>query len=262
MLDINGVGPMARFVGDLALLLPVIAGADGQDPFVHVDGTSAAGLPLTGLRIGFYTDDGVWPTTDGTRKAVARAADALVSVGHEVEEARPPDVAEATDLFFALMAADGGARARDDLAGAERHLPSFARLLEDLRPLAVDAEGFFELSRRLFAFRERVRAFVGRFDAVLAPVAAGPAPLHGRCPGDDPEAESFLPFNYTHAYSLAGLPVTVVRAGDEAGLPVGVQVVAGAFRDEGALSVASALEEALGSFRGPPEAFAAAPALA
>jgi Asp-tRNA(Asn)/Glu-tRNA(Gln) amidotransferase A subunit family amidase len=263
MLDINGVGPMARFVADLALLLPLVAGADGQDPFVHAAAApTSAGPPAPGLRIGFYTDDGVWPTTDATRRAVERAARALASARHEVAETPPPGVAEATDLFFALMAADGGARAREDLAGADRHVPSFARLLEDLRPLAVDAAGFFELVRRLYAFRQRVRAFVGRFDLVLAPVAAGPAPLHGRSPGDDAEADSYLPFNYTHAYSLAGLPVTVIRAGDEGGLPLGVQIVAGAFRDELSLLVAGALEEALGSFRGPPEAFAAAQAVA
>ncbi len=39
MLDLNGVGPMARFVEDLALLLPVLAGPDGCDPFVQ-------GVPL------------------------------------------------------------------------------------------------------------------------------------------------------------------------------------------------------------------------
>ena len=37
-------------------------------------------------------------------------------------------------------------------------------------------------------------------------------------------------------------------AGEEDGLPVGVQVVAGAFRDHVALAAAAALEEAFGGF--------------
>ncbi len=37
MLDMNAIGPMARYVEDLELLLPVLAGRDGIDPFVHGD---------------------------------------------------------------------------------------------------------------------------------------------------------------------------------------------------------------------------------
>src|SRR5439155_1566482 len=34
MLDLLCLGPMARFVEDLALLLPIVAGPDGVDPYV------------------------------------------------------------------------------------------------------------------------------------------------------------------------------------------------------------------------------------
>ncbi len=204
-------------------------------------------MALEGLRVGFYAHDGVWPVTESTRVAVERAAALLAAAGCAVEEAAPPDVAEATDLFFALMAADGGARARADVAAAGGvHTPAFAALLESIRPLAVDAAGFFALVRRLFSFRARVRAFVGRFGVLLAPVTAGPAPPHGCRPGDEAALDEYLPFNYTHAFSLAGLPVSVVRAGEERGLPLGVQVVAPAFRDHVALAVAGAVESGLG----------------
>jgi Asp-tRNA(Asn)/Glu-tRNA(Gln) amidotransferase A subunit family amidase len=159
------------------------------------------------------------------------------------------------------MAADGGARARADLARAGgRHVPQLARLLEDLRPLAVDAAGFFELAQRLFAFRSAVRAFLGEYDVVLAPVTAGPAPLHGCAPGQDTPLESYLPFNYTHAYSLAGVPAVVVRAGTARGLPVGVQIVANAFHDHVALAAGAALERAIGAFPGAPTALDASAA--
>jgi Asp-tRNA(Asn)/Glu-tRNA(Gln) amidotransferase A subunit family amidase len=81
---------------------------------------------------------------------------------------------------------------------------------------------------------------------VIAPAAGGPAPLHGCTPGLDTPIESYEAFNYTHAYSLAGLPVAVVRAGAERGLPIGVQVVAGAFREDVALAAAAAIEEDAG----------------
>ncbi|HJU48393.1 MAG TPA: amidase family protein, partial [Gaiellaceae bacterium] len=116
--------------------------------------------------------------------------------------------------------------------------------------LALDAAGFFALAERAFAFRAAVRAFVAGYDVVLAPVTVGSAPLPGRRPGDDGELESYLPFNYTHAYSVAGLPVAVVPAGTERGLPLGVQIVAGAFRDDVALAAARSLEQDLGGFAG------------
>jgi Asp-tRNA(Asn)/Glu-tRNA(Gln) amidotransferase A subunit family amidase len=151
-----------------------------------------------------------------------------------------------------MMAADCGAQARTDTASADgRHVPQFARLLEDLRPLAVDASGFFALTRRLFELRAAIRGFIGGYDVVLCPVAPGPAPPHGCTPGDETALESYLAFNYTHAFSVAGLPVAVVRAGTERGLPLGIQVVAGAFADHVALAAAAVLERELGGFRPP-----------
>ena len=252
MLDMHCIGPMGRSVDDVALVLGLIAGRDDVDPFVQgmpVGDHTTVDVPS--LRVGFYTDDGAWPVTPATVEAVESAARALADHGCDVEEATIPDLTPATDLFFELMAADGGARARVDLAAAEgRHVEQMATLLQDLEPLALDASAFFALARRAFDFRAAVRAFVGRYDVVLAPVTVGAAPLHGRRPGDDGELESYLPFNYTHAYSVAGLPVAIVPAGSERGLPLGVQIVAGAFADHVTLAVAGALEERLGGFAG------------
>jgi amidase len=252
--DIATIGPMARHVEDLAVLLPIIAGADGVDPFVHgVPVRDPAAVDVRSLSVGFYTYDGLWRVSPGVAAAVEAAAAALADLGCAVEEALPPDLSGATDMFFALMAADGGARARADLApAAGRHSKQMSRLLDDLRPLALDAGGFFALVRYLFAFRAALRAFVGRYDVVLAPPAAGPAPLHGCVPGTDEPLANYDAFNYTHVYSAAGLPVAVVRVSEERGLPLGVQIVASAFRDDVALAVAAALEQVFGSFRGAP----------
>jgi amidase len=238
MLDMNAVGPMARHVEDLGLLLPVLAGPDGVDPFVQgVPVGDPDGVDVGALRIGFYTDDGVAPPVSaGTDAAIRAAAEALGA-----EEATPPDVAEAIDLFFAVMAADGGAQARADTAGG-RHVKQFADLLVELRPLAVDASELLSLFRRMFEFRARMRAFVGAYDVVLCPVTTGPAPPHGCAPGTETPIDSYLAFNYTHTYSLSGLPVAVVRIGEERGLPLGVQIVASAFREDAALAVAAVLE--------------------
>lgn len=262
MLDMNAVGPMTRFVEDLGLLLPVLAGRDSVDPFVQgVAPGDPDEVDVSGLRVGFYEADGVFPVSSETAAAIGGAARALEADGCAVDEARPPDLRAATELFFALMAADGGAQARADTAAVEpRHVEQFSRLLEDLRPLALDAAGLFALVRRMFELRATVRAFVDAYDVVVCPVAPGPAPPHGRTPGDETPLESYLAFNYTHAFSIAGLPVAVVRVGSSGGLPLGVQIVAGAFRDHVAVAVAAALERDLGGFAPPSRDTAEAPA--
>ena len=212
MLDTSAVGPMARSAGDLALLLPMIAGGDGIDPFVgpaHVGDHRA--VAIEGLRVGFYPDDGAWPATRETRAAVERAAAVLGEAGAQVTEVAPPPVAESVDMFFKMMAADGGARARADLAPAGgRHVPQMTWLLENLAQHALSAGELFDVLEQWAAYRARMHAFIAPYDVVLSPVAPGPAPLHGCRPGDDQPVETYLPWANAMAHSAAGVPVAVV----------------------------------------------------
>ena len=81
-------------------------------------------------------------------------------------------------------------------------------------------------------------------DVVLTPVAPTIAPLYKVQPDGDHQ------FSYTVPYSLSGNPCVVVRAGTSSeGMPIGVQVVAGNFRDATALRAARAIERALGGWR-------------
>jgi Asp-tRNA(Asn)/Glu-tRNA(Gln) amidotransferase A subunit family amidase len=243
MLDMNAVGPMARYVADAELLLPLLAGPDGIDPFVGQAMLADPGATAAPLRVGFYVDDGVATPDAATREAVVSAARALEHDGCLVEEVTPPDVSQATEIFFGMMAADGGAQARIDLADAEgRHTRQLSSLLDGLAGQALDAVGYFSLFRRWAALRGTIRAFVAAYDAVLAPVTVGAAPLHGCTPGTDAPLESYDVFNYAHAFSIAGLPVAVLPVAEDAGLPLGVQVVANPFHDRVALAAAALLE--------------------
>ena len=243
MLDMSAIGPMARYVEDAELLLPVLAGPDGIDPFVGRAMLADPGTTDTPLRVGFYVDDGVATPDAVTRGAVVSAARALEHAGCLVDEVAPPDVSQATEIFFGMMAADGGAQARIDLADAGgRHTPQMTSLLNDLAGQALDAVGYFSLFRRWAALRATIRAFVAAYDVVLAPVTVGAAPLHGCTPGADAPLASYDVFNYTHAFSIAGLPVAVLPVAADAGLPLGVQLVANPFHDRVALAAAGRLE--------------------
>ena len=59
-----------------------------------------------------------------------------------------------------------------------------------------------------------------------------------------------MPWSNVMAYTMAGVPVAVVPAGSERGLPIGVHLAAAPFAEEVALAAAAAVEEALGGYAG------------
>lgn len=254
MLDMATIGPMGRAAEDVAMLLPIIAGPDGVDPFVSASPLGdVRTVDVAGLRIGYFDEDPVAAVTPGTRSAIAAAARALADAGAAVEEATAPSLADVPGTGFRMMAADGGARFRADLEPAGgRHVPQVTWLMDMLRPFALSAEGFFELMRAWSALRSELRAFVSRHDAVLCPAAAGPAPLHRCRPSDDRELADYDDYAYAFAFAIAGVPGAVVPVAMERGTPVGVQVLAPAYRDHVALAVAGALEETLSPAVPPP----------
>jgi amidase len=206
------VGPMARYVDDLWLLLPILAGPDGVDSGVIPMPLAKRLGALKGLKVAWYADDGITKPTRATAAAVRAASNALQKAGCKVTQARPPGLDEAREVTLGYW-------------GRKR----------------IATERLF---LRWDGFRSSLLKFMAEYDIILSPVAAGPAPEYG--------AKSRLEdqFSYTIPYSLGGNPCAVVRAGTSPdGLPIGVQLVARNWCDEVALSAARAIEKSLGGWR-------------
>jgi amidase len=76
------IGPVARFVEDLILTLPIIAGVDWRDPaVVPMPLGDPAAVELNSLRVAFYTDNGVAAPTPETVDVVRNAATVLSDAG-------------------------------------------------------------------------------------------------------------------------------------------------------------------------------------
>src|SRR5215831_13372659 len=83
-------GPMARFVEDLHLILPIICGPDWQDPaIVPMPLGDPAAVEIKQLRVAVHTDNGILPPTATIRDAVRTAAQTLADAGVAVEEVCP-----------------------------------------------------------------------------------------------------------------------------------------------------------------------------
>jgi amidase len=212
-------GPMARFVEDLRLVLPIICGPDWRDPaIVPMPLGDPAAVELTRLRAAVHTDNGVVSPTAAIQDTVRRAAQALAEAGVTVEEACPQALERSRALASALAAADGRAWVRRLLARAgttEVH-PWLAANLAQAQEMP--AHTLTELLEDIDQFRSAMLAFMASYDVILCPVNASPAPPHGTWR----EAFRQGAYSYTQAYNLTGWPAAVVRgARRRRGCPLG-----------------------------------------
>jgi amidase len=241
------IGPIARYVDDLALLLPLIMGPDFVDPGIApLAWNDPADTRPGGLRVAFHTDNGVATPTPDTVSTVRSAADALSGAGVRVTEARPTGLERVMEVGVPAYFWDGGAAIRRLLAAAGT---TGSPLAQSPAGPGAPADRVDRILADLEQWRSGMLGFLREHDAILCPVCASPAMPHG---GAEDQA-SFPKFSYTFAYNLTGWPAAVVRAGTSAeGLPIGVQVVARPGREDVALAVTRFLERDRGGYRPPP----------
>jgi len=235
------IGPLARSVDDLTLLLRLIAGPDDIDPGVApLRWHDPEAVDLSSLRVSFHTDNGIVTPTAETEQTIENVARQLASVVASVEDARPTNIEQTADLI-ALYSWDGGAAVRRLWLDAGTTEPSLQRPEAVLNAAELDA-----LITRWYAFRSSMHSFMADYDAIVCPVNATPARPHG------PDMADLSGFTYTFTYNLTGWPGAVVRAGTSPeGLPIGVQIVARPGREDVALAIAKRVESEFGGYERP-----------
>jgi Asp-tRNA(Asn)/Glu-tRNA(Gln) amidotransferase A subunit family amidase len=254
------LGPMARRVEDLALLFDVLAGEGTAEPMSAMTSDARRGHArnlLRGRRVAWYTDDGVVPVTEETRRAVESAARALDAAGLPVGEERPPGVERAPDLWTALFSRASLHQLREVYAGHEEMAGDFVRAM--LR-VSVDRVQPPTLDEFIDAWieRDRLRASLVRWmntrPLIIAPVGAVPAFEHGarKVFVGEKSLSVFRAFSYSQTFNVFGLPAACVPVGrSPEGLPIGVQIVGRPFDEEAVLAAASIIEETLGGYQPP-----------
>ncbi len=239
------IGPLARSVEDLALVLGVIAGPDGVDPHVApVPLRDPAAVAVAGLRVAHFTKLAPLAPTEETASAVANAVAILDRGGCRTRALEAiPDSERIYEKYMAVLYGDGGAavsRLLDRWGSAES--PLRERLARATRLPSAELTALYEW---IDEWRTQMLTLVADHDAIVCPVNAGPAPPHGTF--DRASAA------YTQLFNVTGWPSTVIRAGtSKEGLPLGVQVVAHPWREDVSLALARHLEQALGPLPGPP----------
>jgi amidase len=243
------IGPLARFVEDLSLVLRVISGVDGKDTaIVPLPLGNPEAIDLRGLRIAFHTDNGIEAPSAAISEVVKDAAAALADSGIALEEACPPAIEQTYEIYLGLFTADGGAGIESLLAeaGTRRMHPLMQCVLDLQHQDALSMAEFVKLVGRWDTLRREMLSFMSNYDALICPVCSFSGMAHG-------STYQRLPsFSYTMTYNLTGWPAAVVRGGTaETGLPIGVQIVARPWREDVALAIAQFLQDALGGWQKP-----------
>lgn len=247
-------GPMARNVGDLALLLSVIAGPDDRAPNALGDPGSTFADPrpadLTGLRVAIATDMGGAFDVDHEVAGVVESARDMFGATDAY-----PDLAEADDTFRTLRAWHFQAMFGDLLA---QHPDAFKQSLADNIRAGEHLTGadVARAYRQRTTLSERMREFFAPdgqgYDVLVLPAAQVPpfpadqeypAAINGR------EQATYLDWMRACYYvTVTGCPAISVPYGTTAdGLPVGIQLVAAHGRDRFLLEVAASVEAAIGA---------------
>jgi amidase len=241
------LGPMARHVSDLSLLLPILAGPDWIDPYVvPMSLQDPAKVNLQALRVSFHTDNGIQTPTPAISHVVSAAASVLSDAGARVEEARPTGIESSYDVTMDAWNRCDAPLVKKLLkaAGTSQEESTLQWLFEI--PAATD-ENIVDVVMRADYCRSQMLSFMESYDVILCPVNALPAMNHRT-----EDAQDLRPFSYTMTYNLTGWPGAVVRGGTSPeGLPIGVQIVAPPWREDIVLAVAQLLESELGGFQPP-----------
>ena len=258
-----GIGPLARSVADLSLLFGVMADATrSQISFqdASLDGDAAR---LQGLRLAWYTHDGVAPVTGETRDAVLASAKVLSDRGLDVDEGRPPGVADGFRLWIELFSRASTEQLREFYRGREDQAgPQVAPMLgkfderTDLNGKVSEAEQLAAAVAERERLRQELLRWMKTTPLILAPVGATPAFEHGahRVEVSGESISVWRAFSYSQTFNVFGFPSVVVPAGRSAkGLPIGVQIVGRPFAERTVLAAAEVIEQSLGGWQRPPK---------
>ena len=257
-LQTSQLGPMARTVDDLCLMLSCMLNCDARDPqsaILHAGGSpdpatyaTPPRVDLSRLRVAVTSDFGFAPTEKQIAEVFSEKLRGFDGAFHSVSWAHP-DSRDA-DFVFSVLRAVAFLGRHKDLA--DRHPDKVGKnirenVAEGLKYTALDVSR--ALSRQTEIYRNW-QTFFHDHDIILAPtVTVSPRPWRELYPefiDGEPTKSYFHWLALAYAVTNVGHPVVSLPVGrDRAGMPFGIQVIGKRGHDLEVLAVARELEALL-----------------
>ncbi|MFC1878359.1 amidase [Chloroflexota bacterium] len=241
--NLDHSGPMARSVLDAAMLLQVIAGYDGFDPYsinMPVDDyISGLNDGVRGWRVALV-DDPYFDRADvETLQAIRKAGKVFEDLGANVSLEEFPGAGQAAGASGLMLLSDAAAFHQEHL----EHRPNdFGEdVLQRLRSgVNFSSTEYIQARRTQTLMRRQFDNFFDDFDILLTPTTAVAAPL---IEGPDAVDQARLLTRFTSLFNLTGVPAVSLPCGFTAGgLQIGLQIVARPWAEVQVLKAAFAYE--------------------
>jgi Asp-tRNA(Asn)/Glu-tRNA(Gln) amidotransferase A subunit family amidase len=237
------IGPMARSIDDVALLLDVIAGVDPRtDGALERGFSESCAGDLAGCRIGYSPSVNGHPVDDEVSLVVEEWLEALRDAGATIEQIN----IEAAGLADSWDALYFGATLKiyEQLSSeAKAQLSSdFVEFIDKARSVTSEAGTRAEIQRHEIV--RQVYQSTRHLSLIVTPTTSTVAfPAGRRARAIASELDSF---RLTQIWNMTGQPALSLPAGwTQSGLPVGVQIVGHLNRDALVLRAGKAGESAL-----------------
>jgi aspartyl-tRNA(Asn)/glutamyl-tRNA(Gln) amidotransferase subunit A len=249
--SLDHMGPLTRTVRDAAAVLTAIAGYDSRDPassrkpaetFMPPEDSSLRGLRI-GVPENFYFDR-IDPEVNAAVQAALKRAE---SSGAELKPVHVPDIGALNAAARVILLAEASAVAEPFLDRRELFGPDVLALFDQGRLIpATDYIHAQRLRRKLCSEFALIWRDV---DCVCTPVTPTTAPRIGQTTirlGGEEEDVRLATTRLVRGINALGLPALSIPCGVSAdGLPIGLQIVGGAFQEAKILQVGAALETEL-----------------
>lgn len=243
--SLDHVGPMARRVEDVALLLQAVDAFDPQDP-TSVDGprknpTAGLGAGVRDVRVlvpeNYFLDSADLEVAD----AVSAAVGVLEREGARVERVRLPGVDELAKSNASIIRVEASTYHARDIRErpSDFGLDVLARMRQGEATPATD----YALARRVgVVWRRRFESLLDGRTVLLTPTTPTTAP---KIEGTDAVAAASRLTSFTGPFNLTGLPALSLPCGFSSDkLPIGLQVVGRPWAEDLVLRVGAAYERA------------------
>jgi aspartyl-tRNA(Asn)/glutamyl-tRNA(Gln) amidotransferase subunit A len=224
--SLDHAGPLARSVADAALVEGVLAGR-----VLHVGAVATPPALVLVDELLALADEPMRAHVEGVAASLEAAGAAIV------REPLPAPLADVLEAGYTILEAEAAVEHRATFA---EHAAEYGPRISELvtAGLGRSAKELERAQRVRAAFAAAVGPWLTRFDALVSPVARGPAPRLGHGTGDP---------TLCAPWSYAGVPAISIPSGlDPDGLPLAIQLVGARDGLERLLGAAAWCERVLG----------------
>jgi amidase len=240
-------GPLARSVADVRLALEVMSRRDPRDPW-WVPAPLIGPKPKAPIKVALAKLPDDMEVDPSVRATLRRSADELERAGYRVREVEVPDINGVWQTWCDIIVNE--IVVLQETAMLKVTSEDFHTAWSGIRNKAntLDLPGWMRATAARNAHIRAWQLFFEDYAVVLAPTTVMPTP-GPRADTATLEQVSKMFWNdlrFISAINVLGLPSAVVPVTLHKGRPIGVQLIAGRYREDLALDAASAIEKRAG----------------